>query len=74
MRRILLFAAGVVVFSLTAMAHAQDGLGVGVILGEPTGISLKAWTSDKHAVDAAVAWSFSENDSFQFHADYLSTI
>lgn len=52
-------------------AHAQEGLGIGMILGEPTGISLKAWISEKQAIDAAVAWSFSENDSFQFHADYL---
>jgi len=53
------------------LAHAQEGLGVGIILGEPTGISLKVWISEKQAIDAAAAWSFSENDSFQFHADYL---
>ena len=52
-------------------AHAQEGLGIGIILGEPTGISLKVWISEKQAIDAAAAWSFSENDSFQFHADYL---
>lgn len=52
-------------------AESDQGLGLGVILGEPTGISVKKWISDEHAIDAAIAWSFSENDSFQFHADYL---
>lgn len=51
--------------------HAQDGLGLGVIVGEPTGLSLKYWLSDERAFDAAAAWSFSENDSFQIHTDYL---
>ena len=51
--------------------RAEDGLGVGVIVGEPTGISIKKWISQEHALDAALAWSFSGNDSFQFHMDYL---
>ena len=52
-------------------AWAEDGLGIGVIAGEPTGISIKKWLSQDTAIDAAAAWSFTENDSFQFHADYL---
>jgi hypothetical protein len=54
-----------------AGVRAEDGVGIGLILGEPTGISAKKWINHEHAVDAAAAWSFSENDSFQFHADYL---
>ncbi|MBI2437394.1 MAG: hypothetical protein HYV36_01070 [Lentisphaerae bacterium] len=54
-----------------AAGRAEDGVGLGVILGEPTGISVKKWISPEQAIDAAAAWSFSENDSFQFHADYL---
>jgi hypothetical protein len=46
-------------------------LGVGVIVGEPTGISFKSWTGTGHAIDGAAAWSFSEDDEFQFHIDYL---
>jgi hypothetical protein len=44
---------------------------LGVILGEPTGISFKAWQSDNTAIDAAVAWSFGDNGSVHLHADYL---
>ncbi|MFA6472384.1 MAG: hypothetical protein WCU00_10125 [Candidatus Latescibacterota bacterium] len=52
-------------------ASAQSGLGIGVILGEPTGISAKKWVGSTRAFDAAAAWSFSHNTSFQIHADYL---
>jgi hypothetical protein len=44
---------------------------LGVILGEPTGISFKTWQSDRTAIDAAVAWSFGDNGSVHLHADYL---
>jgi len=50
---------------------AQSAWGLGVILGEPTGISFKQWTGRDRAFDAAAAWSFSGLDSFQFHGDYL---
>jgi len=51
---------------------AQDkGFGLGIILGEPTGISFKKWTGSKIAIDGAVAWSFSGPDKLHFHADYL---
>ncbi len=63
-----------VLFALTfgmPEARGENGLGVGVIVGEPTGVSIKKWIGETRAIDAAAAWSFSENGSFQFHADYL---
>ena len=63
------------VFSVTILstAHAQtkEGFGVGLIIGEPTGLSLKKWIGNDRAIDAGIAWSFSENDSLHIHADYL---
>lgn len=51
---------------------AQDkGFGLGIILGEPTGLSLKNWVGSKTALDFAVAWSFVNSDSLHLHADYL---
>lgn len=44
---------------------------IGVILGEPTGISFKSWQNDNTAIDGALAWSFGENGSVHLHADYL---
>ncbi|NTV84909.1 MAG: hypothetical protein HGA23_11530, partial [Bacteroidales bacterium] len=47
------------------------GLGLGVIIGEPTGISFKKWTNKNQAFDGAVAWSFGHQDAFHLHLDYL---
>ncbi len=52
-------------------AQAKDGLGLGIIIGEPTGLSLKTWLSGNKAFAAGVAWSFSSDATFHFHADYL---
>jgi hypothetical protein len=59
------------ILTLSANAFAQDKFGLGLILGEPTGLSLKYWFDTERAIDGAVAWSYSENDSLQLHADYL---
>ncbi len=63
--------ASVLLVVLSSHANAKPDFGVGVILGEPTGLSLKYWLDDEHAVDGAAAWSFSDHDSFQVHGDYL---
>ncbi|MEX0662658.1 MAG: hypothetical protein WEA58_14155 [Balneolaceae bacterium] len=55
-------------------AQSQDRFSnteLGVILGEPTGISLKAWTSNNTAFDLGVAWSFARSGSVHVHGDYL---
>ena len=59
---IILFAA---VASLVPSAASAEGpFGLGIILGEPTGISAKAWMGDETAIDAAAAWSFTD---YLFH-------
>ena len=52
------------------LAQEKD-FGVGVILGEPAGVSLKKWLGEKTALDGALAWSFAKNGAFHLHADYL---
>jgi hypothetical protein len=71
MKKICLLALFVVlVFS--GMAPAQDhGFGLGIIVGEPTGVSLKTWTGNRTALDFAVAWSFGRHDALHLHVDYL---
>lgn len=44
---------------------------IGVLLGEPIGVSAKFWHGTITATDAAAAWSFTENGLFQFHLDFL---
>ncbi len=65
--------AAIVIATLPVAATPTTAgdVGLGVILGEPTGVSLKAWTGDRTAIDVAAAWSFTENASFQLHGDYL---
>jgi len=52
-------------------ARAQEGLGVGVIAGEPTGVCMKAWLSRTTAFSAAAAWSWSGEEALELHGDYL---
>ncbi len=57
---------------LAGTSEAQNyGLGLGIILGEPTGISLKYWTSRTTAIDGAIAWSLGKHNRMYFHGDYL---
>jgi len=52
--------------------QAQDsGFGLGVVFGEPTGLSAKLWTSERTALDATVAWSFYGSGWLHMHADFL---
>jgi len=46
-------------------------LGLGFMLGEPTGANLKYWLSDVSALDAAVGVSLDQDANFACHADYL---
>ena len=71
MKTRLLILGTCILATLAPHANAQDGLGVGAIVGEPTGIVIKKWLGDTTAFDAAAAWSFSDNASFQLHGDYL---
>ena len=55
----------------TAAAEGS-GTGLGFILGEPTGLSVKQWLAPNSAVDAAAAWSFIGGYSaLHLHADLL---
>jgi len=52
-------------------AKAQDRVGVGIILGEPTGISAKLWRDNTIAYDLALGWHTSGDDKLHLHGDYL---
>lgn len=50
----------------------QNGpFGIGIIIGEPSGITLKYWLDKTSAIDLALAWSFEKEASFRIHGDYL---
>lgn len=62
------------IFSLTSLkSYSQErGLGLGVMIGEPTGFSGKYWLNKEHALDFGLAYSFvHSNSAFSLHGDYL---
>ena len=54
-------------------SYGQDsGFGIGVMIGEPTGLSAKYWLNDINAVDFGLAYSFvRKHSAVSLHADYL---
>ncbi len=54
-------------------ARADGGpFGLGLIIGSPTGISLKYYLGgSSHAIDGAIGFSFLGADGLHLHADYL---
>lgn len=62
----------VITFVLVVSAAAQTNkFGLGIIIGEPTGVIFKYWTSKTTAFDVAGSWSFVGENSFHMHVDYL---
>lgn len=72
MKRIFLLAVFITAF--VATASAQGKFGLGIIVGEPTGVSMKLKLSSTSAIDAAAGWSFVKYGSLHLHADYLNEI
>jgi hypothetical protein len=60
----------ITIFSGAVIAQS-NGFGLGIILGEPTGLSAKYWTSSNTAFDFGLGYSFLKNSKFHLHADYL---
>ena len=78
-RMFLAVAVAVLILAPAGAARADEMLqGVdagdfefGIILGEPTGLSAKFWTSWNMAIDFGAAWSFQNDGHFHIHGDYL---
>src|SRR6185503_18546567 len=67
-----LFHASFAFAAAQSGAHRPEGNGVfglGLILGEPTGISGKYWIRHDRAIDGTLSFSF--NDYFLIQSDYL---
>lgn len=87
MRKVVLSLVLLLVFSSLAIAQRRPAAqkrqpysgpqmshptGLGIIIGEPTGVSFKHWFSTKNAIDAGLAWSFAgRGEELHIHADYL---
>jgi len=65
---ILLTIGGVLVWSDARTLEARR-FGIGIVAGDPTGLSGKYWITDEHALDFTGAWTF--GDYFHLHSTYL---
>lgn len=55
----------------TAVMAQGAGTGLGIIIGEPTGVSAKFWLGGNTAFDVAAAWSVYKYTALHLHADVL---
>jgi len=67
---VILTLVGALFFCASTVAQGR-GFGLGIILGEPTGISFKKWSTSTTAIGGALAWSFDKKKVFHLHIDYL---
>ncbi len=52
-------------------AIERNRFGIGVIAGEPTGITAKYMLDDESAIDAGIGWETSGDNEFHIYGDYL---
>lgn len=75
MKRIAAFVALVALVTavLSAAAAAQEvgPFGLGIIVGEPTGINAKYYLNRVNAIQGSAAWSLEADNDFQIEGDYL---
>lgn len=72
--RVVLVGVAVALLSVLAApsaGSAASSLGLGVMAGEPTGVTVKVWGSSRHAFDGAAGWSIGEGGWIYLHGDYL---
>jgi len=71
---IICVLTGLQVETLKAQANTGNGgnFGIGVMVGEPTGLSIKNWTGGSTAFNIGAAWSLSDrSEALHLHADFL---
>jgi hypothetical protein len=73
MKKTSLYLIALFLICLINFSFAQQrGLGLGIILGEPTGINAKFWTTTETAIDMSLGYSFtSSNSIIDFNGDYV---
>jgi hypothetical protein len=60
-----------IIFLIALNLTAKNELGLGIAVGDPTGISVKYWTGKNTAIGGACGWSFRGEDYLQINGDFL---
>ena len=71
MVRSIMFFVLIAVLTCGTVQAQGKGFGLGIIVGEPTGISTKLWTGKSTAIDGEIAWSYDKEDFLYLHGDFL---
>ena len=61
----------IVFLATNSLAIERKKFGIGVIAGEPTGITGKYMIDNNNAIDAGVGWETSGDNEFHIYGDYL---
>lgn len=56
---------------LSQSTWAANDLGVGFIVGDPVGVSVKKWLGNDKAIDGAAGWSFGKDPHLILQSTYL---
>ena len=66
-----LIAVIITVFCFSGIALADQGrFGLGLMLGEPTGVNAKYFIDRHNAIEAGFGWSLTGDNDFHLQADY----
>lgn len=57
--------------NISQAQSADKNLGIGIMIGEPTGLTIKSWTGGNNAFDLGAAWSLGRYEAFYLHTNYL---
>ncbi len=71
MARVTLFVMLIAMLLSTSVAAGGGPFGLGIVLGEPTGIGGKFYLTKSNAIDGAMAWSLEGDNDLHLHGDYL---
>ena len=63
--------SGLMVILSTPPSVADGNLGLGVMVGDPTGVSVHYWLSKENALHLGMGWDAGDRDIFHLNADYL---
>ncbi len=58
-------------YSSLLAADADPRFEIGIMVGDPVGLSIKWWHDKTNAFDLVAGWSFPEDGRFNWQADYL---
>ncbi|MFC1485454.1 hypothetical protein ACFL55_00310 [Candidatus Latescibacterota bacterium] len=61
----------IIAFSAGSAGAQDNSIGLGFMIGEPTGLSGKVWWDDTMAFDGGVAWSFTDDTELSLHGDAI---